>query len=269
LREEFTKGASQLYERAAGGLCMAQNLTPGRTANPNPWHRLPDNPPFVLPEDKEKVAAFNDMARQKGHPHLLNLDQIPMPFVGRQDAPVVLLGNIAGTGDEQPEDYQQRPAYAERMRNNLLHQNVDFQFFPLAPGPGTMPSHKQWWTDKLKHLLNSFGNGVEAESILAHSILAVEFFPYRSCSNRYAHDNLSLTSQEYSRILVYHAMKSQAVIVVRYGKDKWFRDVRGLEKYQHLLLLNGNIKTHISPSGFRDKDGYQKVVDKISASLVS
>lgn len=235
--------------------------------NPNPWHRLPDKPPFVLPEDKVKVEAFNDTVRQKGQPHLLNLNLIPMPFVGRKDAPVVLLGNIAGTGDEHPDDYKERPEYANRMRKNLLHQNADFQFLPLDPGPDTLASHYEWWTLHLKHLLASFGQGAAAESVLARSILDIEFFPYRSCSDQYAHDSLSLTSQEYSRILVYNAMKREAVIVVRYGKQRWFPAVRGLETYQHLLLLRGNIKTHLSPSGFCDDNGYQKVVDKIQASL--
>src|SRR5207245_149744 len=127
------------------------------------------------------------------------------------------------------------------------------------------PSHKEWWSSQLKHLLDSFGNGEKAESILARSILAVEFFPYRSCSNRYAHDDLTLPSQEYCRLLVYKAMKNEAVIVVRYGKSHWFDAVRGLEKYPHLFLLKGNQKTHLSPTGFADKNGYQKVVDKIRA----
>jgi hypothetical protein len=232
--------------------------------NPNPWHSLPDKPPFVLPEDKEKVEAFNETVRQTGRQHLLNLSLIPMPFLGRPDAPVVLLGNISGTGDEHPEDYKKRPAYANRMRKNLLHQNADFQFLPMDPGPDTFPSHKQWWTDKLKHLLESFGNGNGAESTLARSILEVQFFPYRC--DTYAHDRLSLMSQLYSQKLVYDTMKREAVIVVRYGGTKWFRAVRGLETYQHLLRLKGTQKTHISPNGFVDDDGYQKLVAKIRVS---
>jgi hypothetical protein len=236
--------------------------------NPNPWHRLPTKPPFVLPEDKEKVEAFNVTVREKGQEHGLNLNFIPVPFCGRQDAPVVLLGNIAGAGDEQIEDYALRPKYADRLRKNLLHQNTDFQFFPLDPDPQTVPSAREFWSDALRYFLNSFGDGTEAESILAKCILAVEYFPYRSRSNRYAHDKLSLTSQLYCYLLVYNAMKRDAIIVIRYGKDKWFRAVRGLEKYPHLLLLKGNIKTNLSPKGFCDPDGYQKVIEKIKAGLV-
>lgn len=124
------------------------------------------------------------------------------------DAPVILLGNIAGAGDEHPDNYKEWPAYADRMRKNLLHKNPDPQFLPMDPSPDTFPPHKQWWADKLKHLLDSFGNGAAAESILARSILAVEFFPYRSCSNEFHHGKLSLmSSQGYSRVLVYNAME--------------------------------------------------------------
>jgi hypothetical protein len=137
---------------------------------------LPDKPPFVLPEDKDSVLAFNDEARQKANPHVLNLEIIPVPFVGAVNAPIVLLGNIAGAGDERPDDYKEWPAYADRMRKNLLHKNPDFQFLPLDPSPDTLPPHKKWWTDKLRFLLRSFGNGSDAEAILARFVLAVEFF---------------------------------------------------------------------------------------------
>jgi hypothetical protein len=235
----------------------------------NPWLRFPDKPPFVLAEDKDQVLAFNAEERFKPNPNLLNINIFPMPFLGRPDAPVVLLGNIAGAGHEDVKDL--RPAYADRLRKNLLHQNSDFQFLPLDPDPDTFPHDQKWWQETLKHLLGeNYGTGKDAQSVLARSILEVVFFPYRSCSNQYGHDRLSLmSSQGYSRVLVHNAMKNNSVIVMRYGKARWFDAVRGLEKYEHLLLLKGTQKTHISPNGFCDKNGYQKVVNKILANLPS
>lgn len=103
----------------------------------NPWHRLPDHPLYVLDEDRNKVTAFNDKPNQK---HTLNLNVIPVPFVGRKDAPVVLLGNIAGAGDHEEGEYKQRPAYIKRMLDNLHHSPLKYPFFPLDPGPDTIPS---------------------------------------------------------------------------------------------------------------------------------
>lgn len=236
------------------------------TVNRSPWNRLPDHSPYVLPDDLAKVEAFNDKVRHNKPERLLILNIIPVPFVGRPDAPVVLLGNIAGAGEERPKDYLENPSFAKRMRKNLVHGNSDFQFLPLDPSPDTFPGHKEFWSRQLRHLLEEFGGGKQAECVLSRSLLAVEYFPYRSSNNRYAHNGLDLWSQLYSRKLVFDAMKNDAVIVIRYGKAHWFRDVRGLENYPHTLTLRGNQQTHISPTGFDDKDGYQKVVEKLKAS---
>ena len=59
----------------------------------NPWGRLPCTAPFVLPEDKEEVLAFNKKVGE-GHPAYLRLEVMPEPFVGKPDAPVVLLAVV-------------------------------------------------------------------------------------------------------------------------------------------------------------------------------
>lgn len=56
----------------------------------NPWHRLPDTPPFVHPDDRDFVEEFN--SRASGD-RLLRTGIAPEAFVGAKDAPVVLLGN--------------------------------------------------------------------------------------------------------------------------------------------------------------------------------
>lgn len=228
--------------------------------NANPWGSLPAAPPFVLPGDKKEVEAFNVKMRSAGHDQMLNLDLIPIPFAGAPDAPVVFLGNIAGAGEEKYQDYERNPTYADRLRKNLLHENAEYPFLLLDPRPETFPSHLEWWSVRLKHLLESFKD----RRMLARAILTIEYFPYRSVSDDFRHEGLNLpSSQSYSRLLVMNAMKNEAVIVVRYGKRRWFEAVDGLKDYPHLLLLKGNRKVHISPKGFVDPDGYQKVVDKI------
>jgi hypothetical protein len=237
--------------------------------NPNPWNRLPAKPPYVLPEDKDKIERFNNR-----HPlHALNLNVIPQPFMGRKDAPVLLLGNIAGVGSHEEEDCKKRLAYAERMRNNLLHVPTTYPFFPLDPSHDTIPSHREWWTPKLEHLLRSIRDAGVSDAVqaLAESILTVELFPYRSSSNEYhGHDAAGVVlSKAYSVALVRDAMKRGAAVVIRYGKERWFRELSDLEHYEHCLLLKGVQKTYISPNGFVDPVGYVKVVQTILAGLGS
>jgi hypothetical protein len=235
--------------------------------NPNPWHRLPPKPPYVLPEDREKIEKFNNRPNQK---HPLNLNVIPAPFMGRKDAPVVLLGNIGGVGPHEEEEYKKRPAYADRMRNNLLHTPSPYPFFPLDPGHDTIPSHREWWTPRLECLLQSIRDaGVSnAEQVLAQSILTVELFPYRSSTNEYhGHDAADVVlSKAYSVGLVRDAMKRNAAIVIRYGANRWFRELSDLENYDHLYLLRGVQQTHISATGFVDPSGYNEVIRKILAT---
>lgn len=235
--------------------------------NHNPWHRLPVKPPYVLSEDMDKIEQFNNKPNQK---HAINVNVIPVPFAGSPDAPVILLGNIAGVGPDEEKEYKKRPAYIERMRGNLLHASSSYPFFPLDPGPDTIPSHREWWTPKLEHLLHSLRDaGIRnAEQALAQRILTVELFPYRSSSNEYhGHDAVGVVlSKAYSVGLVRDGMKRNAVIVIRYGKTRWFREMSDLESYVNLLLLKGTLKANISPTGFVDGGGFQKVVRKILTS---
>jgi hypothetical protein len=237
--------------------------------NANPWNRLPGQPPYVLSEDHEKVERFNNKPNQA---HAINLKVIPIPFVGRPDAPVVLLGNIAGVDPNEEKKYKHRPTYVDRLRANLVHAVFPYPFFPLDPGPDTIRSSREWWTSRLEHLLAALRDVgiVDPECHLSHCILAVERFPYRSCSNEYhRHDSIGVVlSKAYNVGLVHDAMKRAALIVIRYGKTQWFKDVSGLERYTNLLLLKGTQQTHISPKGFKDPDGFQKVIQRILATTM-
>ena len=64
-------------------------------------------------------------------------------------------------------------------------------------------------------------------------------------------------------------MKRNAVIVIRYGKNRWFKELSNLEGYEHVLLLKGLQQTHVSPNGFVDPGGYDKIVRKILVTLSS
>jgi len=74
----------------------------------NPWTALPEVAPYVLGMDREAVDRHNARAAA---PHRLQLDLMPEPFLGRKDAPVVvLLGN---------------PGYSER--DHIWHDRPEFR----------------------------------------------------------------------------------------------------------------------------------------------
>ena len=54
----------------------------------NPWTHLPTRAPFVLREDREAIESFNRRTRLETQ---IETALLPVPFVGRIDAPVILL----------------------------------------------------------------------------------------------------------------------------------------------------------------------------------
>jgi hypothetical protein len=225
----------------------------------NPWQRLPEKAPFVLPEDKEEVEAFN---LKPGQRHPLYLGLIPEPFIGRQAAPLVLLGNTSGVSEAtdepaQPAPFRLKPAFMERMRNNLLNNKAHTEsaypflyFDPEINPPGD--DGGDWWDRKLKCVLAEFRIGNAAKPLLAKNILAVEYFPYVCCSSRYHHDRLRLPSQYFSFDLVRDAMKHNAVIVIRHGDRRWREKVPELNGYPRLVRLQNYQKGLMSPNNCHD-----------------
>jgi hypothetical protein len=230
--------------------------------NENPWRRLPEESPFVLPEDRDKVLAFNKKASQN---RFLRLDLIPEPFVGRPGAPLVILANNPGAKNSERAEYRRNPEFVKRMRDNLLHElSADFPFCFLDPDPNLIPPGKAWWELKLKWLFDEFENRDRARAILARSILAVDFFPY--ISRKYKHDRLSLPSQDYSFDLVRKAVNRGAVIVLTRGQRRWLKAIPELDRHPGLVRLKEVQRAPISPDNCCD-DGYQKVVRAIESVL--
>jgi hypothetical protein len=238
------------------------------TVSENPWHNLPDQPPFVLPDDKDKVEAFNKV---KGchHRHFLHLNFIPEPYVGNPDARLVLLGNNPGVADPPGKSaFRLEPAFATRMRNNLLHQLSDrFPFLYLDPD--IIPSDKLWWEYKLKHIFEEFGNKDIAKAVMARIIFAGEFFLY--VSHKFGHGKLCLPSQKYSFELVRNAMKWEAVIVLTRGEKRWLKATPELHGYHLLVRLKQVQRAPISARNCRD-NGWahiREVISRLRAMLPS
>ncbi len=225
----------------------------------NPWHNLPDQPPFVLREDKGDVEAFNKTkgAQDKRY---LQLKFIPEPFVGNPDARLVLLGNNPGLADAPEKSaFRLEPEFAARMRDNLLHRLADSCPF-LYLDPIIVPSDKVWWEYKLRQVLEELGDKDNARRILARNILAVEFFPY--VSHRFGHGKLRLPSQQYSFELVRNAMRRKAVIVLTRGEKRWMKSIAELNDYHLLVRLKQVQRAPISPGNCLD-DGWAKIKEVI------
>lgn len=222
----------------------------------NPWLELPLSPPFVLPVDREIVDKFNKgrFGRGRNVDHLLRTGSIlPEPFVGRHDAPIVLLSNNPGWGDNG--EGRSNPAFMELMRGNLRHEQCDCPFVFLDPsyeGGG-----KEWWTKKLRP---AFENMQFRPMKAAQLFLNVTFFPYPSI--RFGHAKIAVPSQEYGFHLVRKAIERDAVIVFLRQKATWLRPIPELAEHKGAYQVN-NTQAPFLSRGNLPAAGFDAIVRAI------
>ena len=83
----------------------------------NPWLEVPGSPPFIAPADERYVDAFN--ASDGRHPeHEIDTRLLPEPWLGRHDAPVVMLTPNPGF-DPSDVAFHARRDFAQANRANL------------------------------------------------------------------------------------------------------------------------------------------------------
>ncbi len=96
----------------------------------NPWLSLPAEVPFVLGEDSSAIAQFNGRATERTR---IETTLLPEPFVGRLDAPILLLALNPGVSDG---DFALHKDAAFQNRVRLCHRSaqLDWPYYYLDPG---------------------------------------------------------------------------------------------------------------------------------------
>ncbi len=213
----------------------------------SPWGTLPEKPPYVLGCDACYVDAFNAKA---DHDHRLQLDLLPEPFLGRVDAPIVLLGlNPGFTAKDVPAEHSSD--YVSRWHSNLIHAPARYPFYLLDPSldaPG-----RKWWEQRLGQLVKA-----TSQRGVANSVLCVEYFPYHS---RKYQAHAVLPSQTYGFELVRSALDRGALVIAMRGLPLWKAAVPELEARSHAMRSPQN------PTFTRRNcpDAFDQAVEMVSA----
>lgn len=217
----------------------------------NPWFSLPYAPPYVLRNDAEAINQYNLTAKPQ---YQIELNMLPEPFLGRPDAPVVLLNLNPGVGEDDVQQHKELK-FITLSRQNLFHiENVDYPFYLINPEIQDSPGYK-WWYKRLKKLIEDCGH-----QAVANNVLCVELFPYHSASYK----ALDVESQEYSFHLVREAIKRNAIIVQMRSRTRWFKDMPELETYKNWYELNNPQQPYVTANNC--PDGYEQIVNAISIS---
>jgi hypothetical protein len=201
---------------------------------PNPWLRLPLEPPFVLPGDQPAIETFN---RSAAHDYRVETGLMPEPFVGRPNAPILLLLLNPGVSDDDFALHEQA-FFRERIRVcHRWHPATYANYFldPDVSGPGA-----RWMSRVLGSLIREFGT-----QTVATCVASLEYFPYHS--RRFAHHRLRVTSQQYGFELLRSAIHRGAAIFVTRGARIWENAVPELHGYQRAFRTRSVQNVVISP----------------------
>ena len=228
---------------------------------PNPWPALPTQPPFVLPEDRPALEAFNRAPRQliKGD-FRVETRMLPEPFVGRLNAPIIILllnPGIAAEPAVAEEDLRlhQDPEFREIVRR--CHRQAatpypNYFFDPAVTGPGA-----RWNGRVLRRLVGEFG----APSV-ANGVTALEYFPYHSL--RFAHRRLRVPSQQFTFDALRAAIQRDAVVFVTRGKAAWEEAVPELTAYTRAFFTRSVQNVAVSPKNC--PAGYDAALEALRGS---
>jgi len=174
---------------------------------------------------------------------------MPEPFLGRKDAPVVvLLGNPGYS--ERDHIWHDRPEFRAAIRENLTHQRTAYAH-PLLDPAFSEASGSLWWTGGLRRL-------IEATDLwtVADNVLILEALPYHSKQYR----GHAIPSQGYTQQLLAQAQSRDAVVV--HVRGPWCRWDPMLDSYPHFLRTRTPQVAHLSPKNLGD-EGFRRVVDAL------
>jgi hypothetical protein len=215
----------------------------------NPWSALPQSPPYWLPEDRPYIEAWN---QRRPDAFRLRGEALPEPFVGRRDAPVVVLQrNPAWRDDDQPHP----PDLDSAVRGNL----TDDPELHIHPGfLERFPNSASWWRPRWRWVQRESGLSWEE---LARRVLVVESHGYYS--KRWATFPFTLPSQRYSYRLVEEAITRGAVVLVMRGERDWEAAVPSLASHGRRFRVRSWQSAYVSPQNLGE-DGFRQVLEALA-----
>lgn len=176
----------------------------------NPWTRLREHQPFVLPMDAAVVERYN--SRRREEKNLIHTELLPDPFAGRVGSPLVVLLSHSGYHPGDVGLLASNPAFQRAVFDNLRHVPSEWPLYSLAPAfRGTPPA--DWWMSRLAALIERVG-----ASRVARNTLVLHASPYHQ---KEAAKLPLFPSSEYSRQLLSQHIVSGALVVGLVGRPHW------------------------------------------------
>ncbi len=223
----------------------------------NPWIRLPEEPPYVLSDDRRIIIEINNNERQSENQISINL--LPDPFIGNIDAPIILLTKCPGIHIDDP-TWHKKDYFIQLMRSNYLQEPVEYPLLyldeKLKGSPGA-----QWYRRHLKNLILD-----TSIKDVSRKICSVPIFPYHQKNFKGSSLNFSsrlLPSQFYTKSIIIQAMERKAKIIIMIGQSLWFRFVPQLSTYPNLGIIKNPQNPMISINNINQPSIYNELISII------
>ena len=222
----------------------------------NPWQDIDVRKDSLLihPSDLAHVDAFNNLHLKNKH-YTIPYHLPPLPYVGRPEAPVLILLANPGLSDKEAKlNFKYPPKVLEENHRNLLH---------LPPGnfdgeDSTAPFSRfqdGWWHKRVRKL-------VDSTSIrrIESGLFFVNFHPYHSRS--WKSILFTLPTQHYSFELVRRALKRNCIVLMSRNTEGWITAIPELSDYKNKYNFLSPRGVYISPKNL-PPGVFKKVVSSI------
>lgn len=244
----------------------------------NPWLALPNELPYVLPQDAEMVGAFNEWCKSKDTDfywhHRLRTNLLPDPFIGSVSAPVIVIfanpgytddaraaqwGRLGCTGSDDTW-HTESEVLQSLYRRNYAQEPMEYPMLFLDPQMAGTPGGCWYRHRFLTRLRKRFD-----DRTLANAIATIEFAPYHSASFLHA-ERFRLPSQDYSLRLIQSAVERGAVIVVMRTGKLLERTIPILREIDY--ITSASRSPLLSPNNLKSAHtGQKNVYERIGAAI--
>lgn len=196
---------------------------------------------FVHPIDKHFIDVFQKIDCNN-HNICLKLEHVPEPRVGNIEAPIYILS----ANPSFPNDTKKNPFRLNNLNNDKLN-NIWIKY------------KNSWWDAHLTLVNQGFGQAMLRNSnvknisqlqetklrdILSNNVCSIEYFPY--ASQKYNHNALRLSSQQYTFDLVKYAMSKNKFIIISRLYKEWLYAIPKLLTYQNLYTLSNHQRLFVT-----------------------
>lgn len=215
----------------------------------NPWGSLPKRRPYVLPMDRDAVAAHarRPQVMRATDKFGLHTELLPVPFIGNPKARVIILNLNPGFSDRDAGDFS-TTAFRKATIQNLTHEVEGPAFFAIDPEFKATSTYEWWWA-KLRWLIDDVGLDAVADGIFC-----VQAYPYHSREFAKGPD---APSQRYTNSILLEQIRRRALVVGMRARRDWEAAIPRLQSYGAVHWLNNPRNPTLSPGNL---DCYADVV---------